>query len=683
MATGEQSGTWGDVTNTNLGTLLEQAVAGYTTQALSGAGPTALTIPDGATGTGRYYVIEFTGSPTAGHQVTVPAVQKPYIFYNNTNIAITVKVSGQTGVTIAVGKKAIVYNNGTDIIEVANAPVTEAGTQTLTNKTLTSPILTAPVLGTPASGTLTNATGLPISTGVSGLGTNVATFLATPSSANLAATVTDETGSGALVFATSPSLTTPALSGETFSTSATVTAGTNAQGQGALTSDYSVITTASSNPSGVTLPTATAGRRIVVVNKGANAVNIYPASGAAIDALTANAAISLPVAGVMSFNAASSTQWYSSYNLYTSSTAANVSSVGLTAPALFTVSGSPVTSSGTLALTYSGTALPVANGGTGLTSVGASGNVLTSNGTSWVSSAPSGGGGTVSSVGLSAPSLFTVTNSPVTTTGTLTLAYTSGQALPVANGGTGAVSYTNGQLLIGNTTGNTLTKSTLTAGSGVSITNGAGSITVGMSGSYTGTFTASTGLTATTGDVKSTAGKVIAGNNGHYLNSGGTGTATTRLWQVSATAAGDATDTSIYWDNSAAKYFFNPSGVNGCLTLTSTQFDCNITPRANQTSWTLISDITKKKDISPVTDSVQRVMALKPVNFTWIETEKRDSGFIAQEFETVYPTNVQTTEDGKKAIALNMNIYADLVSTIQTLQNKVTELEARLAANNM
>jgi hypothetical protein len=66
-------------------------------------------------------------------------------------------------------------------------------------------------LGTPASGTLTNTTGLPISTGVSGLGTNVATFLGTPSSANLASAVTDETGTGALVFATSPTLVTPAL----------------------------------------------------------------------------------------------------------------------------------------------------------------------------------------------------------------------------------------------------------------------------------------------------------------------------------------------------------------------------------------------------------------------------------------------------------------------------------------
>ena len=93
--------------------------------------------------------------------------------------------NGGTGVTSSTGTGSVVLSN--------------------------SPTLVTPALGTPASGTLTNATGLPISTGVSGLGTGVATFLGTPSSANLASAVSDETGSGALVFANSPTLVTPAL----------------------------------------------------------------------------------------------------------------------------------------------------------------------------------------------------------------------------------------------------------------------------------------------------------------------------------------------------------------------------------------------------------------------------------------------------------------------------------------
>jgi len=99
----------------------------------------------------------------------------------------------------------------------ATAPewVSSTGTGKVVRET--SPTLVTPALGTPSSGTLTNCTGLPVATGISGLGANVATFLATPSSANLAAAVTGETGTGALVFGTSPTIATP-----TITTSATV-----------------------------------------------------------------------------------------------------------------------------------------------------------------------------------------------------------------------------------------------------------------------------------------------------------------------------------------------------------------------------------------------------------------------------------------------------------------------------
>lgn len=79
----------------------------------------------------------------------------------------------------------------------------------------TSPTLTTPDIGTPSAGTLTNCAGLPVASGISGFGSGVATFLATPSSANLAAAVTDETGTGSVVFANTPTLVTPEIGAAT------------------------------------------------------------------------------------------------------------------------------------------------------------------------------------------------------------------------------------------------------------------------------------------------------------------------------------------------------------------------------------------------------------------------------------------------------------------------------------
>jgi hypothetical protein len=101
----------------------------------------------------------------------------------------------------------------------------------------TSPTLVTPALGTPSSVTLTNATGLPISTGVSGLGANVATFLATPSSANFAAALSDESGTGTVAFTVSPTFTgTVIANAATFS--GTVTVPTPVNGTDAANKSY-------------------------------------------------------------------------------------------------------------------------------------------------------------------------------------------------------------------------------------------------------------------------------------------------------------------------------------------------------------------------------------------------------------------------------------------------------------
>ena len=96
-------------------------------------------------------------------------------------------------------------------------PIVQSGTtKQVTNALLfTDSTLVRPVLGTPASGTLTNCTGLPVATGINGLGTGIATFLATPNSANLRTALTDETGTGSAVFATTPTLVTPVLGAAT------------------------------------------------------------------------------------------------------------------------------------------------------------------------------------------------------------------------------------------------------------------------------------------------------------------------------------------------------------------------------------------------------------------------------------------------------------------------------------
>ena len=194
IGTGELPGAWGTATNVNWGSTgggIEQAVVGMATIS-SGFTGTPLTLTLTLTDTAeaqnaRALVLNLTQSLGSAGTLNVPAIQKPYMVINSTGQTVTVKVSGQTGVAVPTGTRTFLYNNGTDVGVFFNYV----------------PSLTLGAALPVASG----------GTGVTSLGSGVVTWMQTPSSANLAAAVTDETGSGSLVFATSPTLTTPRLAG--------------------------------------------------------------------------------------------------------------------------------------------------------------------------------------------------------------------------------------------------------------------------------------------------------------------------------------------------------------------------------------------------------------------------------------------------------------------------------------
>lgn len=153
IGTGDQAGTWGTTTNTNIGTLIEQAISGYVTQSVSDipASPTTLTIPAGASGVGRNMYILFNGAITAARDIIVPANRKLYFVYNNTTggFAITVKVTGLTGVSVPNGAKTLLVCNGTDVVEAV----------TYLNTFSTSAINNTPIgATTAAAGTFTTVT---------------------------------------------------------------------------------------------------------------------------------------------------------------------------------------------------------------------------------------------------------------------------------------------------------------------------------------------------------------------------------------------------------------------------------------------------------------------------------------------------------------------------------------------
>jgi hypothetical protein len=333
------TGSWTDnAAKTSLAT--QYAIDQRISSQISGGSP--ITTVSDNTNTTRYLVL--STSAAAGVTLFVDDTTGP-LSYNPSTGALglngSIELGHATDTTIARVSAGVVSIEGVNV-------VTTSSTDTFSNKTFdlvgsgnalkvlgvtlnaisgsgaivlaNSPTLVTPALGTPSALVGTNITGTATSFTASNVTTNAnltgaitsvgnGTTLGSFSSAQLLTALTDETGSGLNVFGTAPSLSLPR-----YSISATVSAAGTVQGTAtALTSDINVITTATfGSATGVVLPTAVAGMRVLVRNAHATVgINVYPASGASIDNDTVNVAKAMPVLQTLEFVAISSTEWQS------------------------------------------------------------------------------------------------------------------------------------------------------------------------------------------------------------------------------------------------------------------------------------------------------------------------------------------------------------------------------------
>lgn len=135
IGTGDQSGTWGVTTNTNLGTAIEEAITGSADVAFSSADVTLTLTNTNTSQTARNLRLNLTGTSGGARNLIVPAIEKQYIINNGLADAVTVKNSTGTGVAVPAGKSMFVFNTGSNVVEVVTAlatgtviPVANGGT---------------------------------------------------------------------------------------------------------------------------------------------------------------------------------------------------------------------------------------------------------------------------------------------------------------------------------------------------------------------------------------------------------------------------------------------------------------------------------------------------------------------------------------------------------------------------
>ena len=654
MATGENASTWGDVTNTNLGTAIEEAIVGSADVTFASANVTLTLSDTNGTQTARNMRLNLTGT-TGGstRNLVVPSIEKVYIISNGCTDSVLVKTAAGSGITVPTGKTMWVYSNGTNVVDV---------TTHLTSLTLGSALPVASGGTGSTSGNASSLTGFNASNVTSGTlsvsyggtgGTTAATARVNllPSytgnggkilAVNSGATDVEWISSGGVGTVTSVNATT-AISGLSFS-------------GGPITSAGTLTLSGTLGVQGGGTGTTSLASGEVLIGAGTSAVSSV-APGTSGNVLTSNGSA-----------------WVSQAAGSGSGTVTSVSGTGTVNG--ITLTGT-VTSTGSLTLggTLSGVSLtsqvsgtlPAGNGGTGLTAPGTSGNVLTSNGSAWVSQAVTASGTFSASDGsVSAPSIY-FTND--TDTG---LYRTVGAITGTVNGSRAFYASDNTAVSsIGNRSFGAYFG--VDAGTGV---NAQSCVAIGNAAIGSG-FSASSGTGCTA--VGYQALRAVTGSSNTALGSGA-GTSTTSGTNITclgftATASSATASNEITLGNSSVA-----------------------TLRCQVTTITALSDARDKKDIADLDAGLDFINALRPVRFTWnmrpeedfegniVQGRKDDpdTGFIAQDLKAaqeitginipglVYDSNPEKLEAGYG------KLLPVLVKAIQELSAKVEALEAQL-----
>jgi hypothetical protein len=238
IGTGEQSGTWGTTTNTNLGTAIEEAITGSANVSFSSGDVTLTASNSNATQSFRNLRLNLTGTSGGARNLIVPSIEKFYIINNGLADTVTVKNSTGTGVAVPTGKTTLVFNDATNVVDV----ITDLASLSITSADINGGTIDGTTIGgsSAAAGTFTNLTSsgtltaanVTASGTISGAGVT-SLFASPPAIGGIAAAAgTFTTGTFTGITISGGTLTTPATL--TFSSNASVKLpiGTTAQRPG-------------------------------------------------------------------------------------------------------------------------------------------------------------------------------------------------------------------------------------------------------------------------------------------------------------------------------------------------------------------------------------------------------------------------------------------------------------------